>query len=89
MIDWVVQYVWRLGYVMGVPSSISAMGPNVYKVAVPGVDSASNRNEYQEYFLGGKIGRCVGLTNLPRSCDDCLEIWEPQTPGTPWACPGL
>jgi len=34
----------------------------------PGVDSASNRNEYQEYFLGGKGGRCVRLTNLPTSC---------------------
>jgi hypothetical protein len=33
----------------------------------PGVDSASNRNEYQEYFLGGKGGRCVRLTNLPLS----------------------
>jgi hypothetical protein len=22
-----------------------------------------NRNEYQEYFLGGKGGRCLGLTN--------------------------
>jgi hypothetical protein len=39
----------------------------------PGVDSASNRNEYQEYFLGGgKGGRCVGLTTLPPSCADCL-----------------
>ena len=28
----------------------------------PEVDSASNRNEYQEYFLGGKGGRCVRLT---------------------------
>jgi hypothetical protein len=28
----------------------------------PGVDSASSRNKYQEYFLGGKGGRCVGLT---------------------------
>ena len=28
----------------------------------PGVDSASNRNEYREYFLGGKGGRCVRLT---------------------------
>ena len=28
----------------------------------PGVDSASNRNEYKEYFLGGKDGRCVRLT---------------------------
>jgi len=47
-----------------------------------GVDSASNRNEYQEYFLGGKGGRCVGLTTLPPSCADCVEIWEPQPPGT-------
>jgi hypothetical protein len=46
----------------------------------PGVDSASNRNEYQEYFLGGKRGRCVWLTTLPPSCADCLEIWEPQPP---------
>jgi len=55
----------------------------------PGVDSASNRNEYQEYFLWGKGGRWVGLTTLPTSCADCLEIWEPQTPGTLRACPGL
>ena len=34
----------------------------------PGVDSASNRNEYQEYFVGGKGGRCVRLTTLPPSC---------------------
>ena len=33
-----------------------------------------NRNEYQEYLLGGKGGRCVGLTTLPSSCTDCLEI---------------
>jgi hypothetical protein len=26
------------------------------------IDSASNRNEYQEFFVGGKGGRCVGLT---------------------------
>ena len=25
---------------------------------VPGVDSTSNRNEYQEYFQWGKGGRC-------------------------------
>ena len=29
----------------------------------PGVDSASNSNEYQNYFLVGKGGRCVRLTN--------------------------
>jgi len=32
---------------------------------------------YQECFRGGKGGRCVGLTNLPPSCADYLEIWEP------------
>jgi hypothetical protein len=54
----------------------------------PGVDSASKRNEYQEYFLEGKGGQCIGLT-LPPSGADCLEIWEPQPPGTLRACPGL
>ena len=43
-----------------------------------GINSASNRIEYQEYFLGGKGGRCVGLTTLPPSCVGCLEIWNPQ-----------
>jgi hypothetical protein len=55
----------------------------------PGIDSACNRNEYQEYFLGGKCGRCVWLTTLPPSYADCLEIWEPQPPGTLRACRGL
>jgi len=52
-------------------------------------DSASNRNEYQEYFLGGKGGRCLGLTTLLPSCVDCLEMWEPQTFGNLRVCPGL
>jgi len=30
----------------------------------PKVDSASNINEYHEYFLGDKGGQCVRLTNL-------------------------
>jgi hypothetical protein len=55
----------------------------------PGLDSASNRNEYQEYLLGGSGGRYVGLTILPPSCVDCLEIWEPQPPGTVRVCPDL
>jgi len=29
---------------------------------------ASNRNEYQVYFLGCKGGRCLRLTTLPQSC---------------------
>jgi hypothetical protein len=34
----------------------------------PGVDSASNRNEYQEYFLGVKAAGSVRLTTLPPYC---------------------
>ena len=55
----------------------------------PGVDSASNRNEHQEYFLEGKGGQCIGLTTLPPSCAERLEIWEPRPPGTLRACSGL
>jgi hypothetical protein len=50
---------------------------------------ASNRNKYQEYFLGGEGGWCVGLTTLPPSYADCLKIWESQPPGTLRACQGL
>jgi hypothetical protein len=28
-------------------------------------------------------------TYIPPSCADCLEIWEPRSPGTLKACPGL
>jgi hypothetical protein len=44
------------------------------------VDSDCNGNEYQ----GGKGGQCVGLTTLPPSCADCIEIlgastyWSPK-----------
>jgi hypothetical protein len=55
----------------------------------PGVDSTSNINEYQEYFLRGKRGRCVGLTTLPLSCADnfttfvCRLSWN-QGASTSW-----
>jgi len=51
--------------------------------------SACNRNEYQEYFLGGEGSHCIGLRALPLSGAVCLEIWKPQPPGTLRACPGL
>jgi hypothetical protein len=28
--------------------------------------------------MGDKGGRCVGLTTLPSSCAECLEIWVPS-----------
>jgi len=52
---------------------------------VCGVDSASNRNEYQVYSLGGKGGRRVWLTTLPPFCADVmktgnLNFLEPSGP---------
>jgi hypothetical protein len=57
-----------------------------------GVESASDRNEYQQYFLGAKGGQCVQLTTLLPLRADCLEIWglnllEPSGPVQ--ACNGI
>ena len=40
----------------------------------PGIESASNRNKYPEYLLGGKGVRCLGMINLSPSCADRVEI---------------
>jgi len=51
-----------------------------------GVDLASNRNEYQEYFLGGKGGRCVGLITLTTfMCQLSWNLWASAT----WKLQGL
>jgi hypothetical protein len=55
-------------------------------IILPGVVSVSNRNEYQEYFLGGKDSQCVRLKTLQPSCADCLEIREPQPAGNLRIC---
>ena len=39
----------------------------------PGVDSASNRNEYQDYFLGVKVRKA---DNLPPSCAVVTKSWS-------------
>ena len=67
------------------PGTVRLVAQCLNHYATPG----PNRNEYQEYFLGDKGGRCIGLTILPHSCADCLEIWEPPPPGNLRACPGL
>jgi len=38
---------------------------------------------------GVKGSWCIGLKTFPPSCAECLEIWEPQPPGTLRASPGL
>ena len=41
----------------------------------PGVDSASNRNDYQEYFMGVKAAGAYD--NLTTILCRCHKIWEP------------
>ena len=43
-----------------------------------GIDSVSNRNEYQENFLEGKGGRLLRLTNLPTSCAVVIKSENPN-----------
>ena len=50
------------------------------------VDSASNRNEYYRYLMVCKGSSCVGLTTLPPSYADCLEILGASTFGDLRAC---
>jgi hypothetical protein len=45
----------------------TSIPPYAFMAYDPGVDSAANRNEYQEFSWGLKGGRRVGLTNLPPS----------------------
>ena len=56
-------------------------GLTLYLLWCQSVTEMSKRNT-----SWSKCGRFVGLTNLPPSCADCLEIWEPETPGTLSAC---
>ena len=52
----------------------------------PGANPFSNRNEYEGYLLGGQDGQCVGMTTLPSSHVDFLEILGASMS---WSCKGL
>ena len=56
------------------------------RTMAPGVDSASNRNEYQKHFLGDKGGRCVRLTTSPPSCAVVMKSGNlnPLMPNDPY-----
>ena len=49
----------------------------------PGVYSACNKKDNHVYLVGGNDGLCVGLTTLPTSCTDYLQIlgaWTSLSP---------
>ena len=55
------------------------------RTMAPGINAASNRNDYQVYFLVGKGGRCIRLTTLPPPCavvmkSGNLNFLEPSGP---------
>jgi hypothetical protein len=68
-------YQWCNWNVSLTQSSLSHYGP--------GIESASKRNESQQYF------RCVRLTSLSLLCVDFYVNCEPRPLGTLKACPGL
>ena len=64
--QWLRCYATNRKAVGSIPASVSWIFIDIKSFRShygPGVDSVSNRNEYQEYLLGGKGGRCVRLTN--------------------------
>jgi hypothetical protein len=62
VLETAAEYLLRLSF-----GEVIAWGIRLYRMMslhVPGVDPAF-RNEYQD-IPGGKDGRCIGLTTLPR-----------------------
>ena len=52
----------RYSRVVGsIPAGSLKLFINILAALWSGADADSNRNWYQEYFLGGEGGRCVGL----------------------------
>jgi hypothetical protein len=58
----------------------------------PWIDSATSRNEYQEYFLEDKGGRCVRMTAYQIHVENVLKSGSlilQETSGSVQACTGI
>jgi hypothetical protein len=71
----------------------SAFIPNVLRGLILCVNRAESISimkptwcTFHSIYWESRASTCF---ELPPSCVDCLEIWEPQFPGTLRACPGL
>jgi hypothetical protein len=83
---YIAQLVEAQGYRLegnGVRFLIGSLTSCFWSLYGPGVDSASNRNEYQGSSLRGKGSQCVGHTALPPLCAACLKILGVSTSWSP------
>jgi hypothetical protein len=73
---------WKVGG--SIPDGVIGIFHWQYSHPIYGLQvvSASNIKEYQYQFVGGKARWCIELTMLPPSPAVCLDILEPQPPGT-------
>ena len=68
---------------------VHQVGKQNYILLRCAVSSTLKKKRVPEMFRGVKGGRCLRLETWLLSCADCLEIWEPEPPGTLRACPGI
>jgi hypothetical protein len=80
---------WRVaGSILdGVTGIFHWHNPSDHTIA-PGSTQPLTQMSTRNISCEGKGSWCVGLKTLSDSCADCLEIWEPQLPGTLTTCPG-
>lgn len=75
-----------------VAASLPNIATEIHHWLKSGVKSDACKNEYQQYFLGVESDQCIGLTNLPLSCANCLEFCETSRKYkdcwtfVPWKC---
>ena len=73
---------WGTALLAGVTGIFHWHNPSGRTMALGSTQPLTEMSTRNSSWVGGEGGQCVGLTTLPPSYADCLEIWEPQPPGT-------